>query len=73
MRQHDEVVPPQPSPRPGRVGLDVLPQRVTGRTRLLDGVDPLGWLTGPCLQPRVTVVPHLAALDLQAGDAGAEE
>lgn len=71
MRQHDEVVPPQPSLRPRRVGLNVLPQRVTCGACLLDGVDALGWLTGPCLQPRVAVVPHLAALNLEAGDAGA--
>ena len=68
--QDDDVVPAQPALRPARVLLDEVAQRVAGFAGLADGVD-LVLVAAALLPPVFAVVPDLAALDLQADDAGA--
>jgi len=66
--QHDHVVPAQPALRPAVVLLDELAQRVAGFAGLTDRLD-LVLVAATPLAPRLAVVPHLAALDLDANDA----
>ena len=70
VRQDDDVVPAQPALSPAVVLLDEVAQRVTGFAGLADRIDLVLVAASP-LPPRVAVVPDLAALDLEADDAGA--
>ena len=64
------MVPAQAALRPAGVFLDVVTQGVAGFASLADGVDPVV-VAAALLPPVFAVVPDLAALDLQADDAGA--
>ncbi len=68
--QDDDVVPAQPALAPAGVLLDEVAQRVAGFAGLADGVD-LVLVAAALLPPGLAVVPDLAALDLEADDAGA--
>ena len=64
------MVPAQPALRPAGVLLDEVAQRVAGFAGLADRFD-LVLVAAALLPPRLAVVPDLAALDLEADDAGA--
>ena len=68
--QHHDVVPAGSLECPPRVTLDVVAQCVAGFTRLADWFD-VHVLAATDLAPAGAVVPDLAALDLEADDAGA--
>ena len=68
--QDDDVVPAGPLECPPRVALDVIAQGVAGLAGLADRLD-VHVLAAAKLAPTGAVVPHLAALDLEADDAGA--
>ena len=70
VRQDDDVVPAQPALGPAVVILDELAQRVAGFAGLADRVD-LVLVAATLLPPGLAVVPDVAALDLEADDAGA--
>lgn len=65
------MVPPQAPLGPAGVGLDEVPQRIAGFAGLADRLDGLDVPAPALLPPLVAVVPDLAALDLDADDAGA--
>ena len=69
IRQDDDVIPPHPALRPAWVLLDEVPQCVAGLTHLPDGIDCLDLSAVQMLQPQLTVVSDLAALDLNAHDS----
>jgi hypothetical protein len=68
--QHDDVVPPRPRECPPRVALDVVTEGVARFTGLTDRFD-VHVPAASDLAPAGAVVPHLAALDFEADDAGA--
>ena len=70
VRQDHHVVPAQPALSPAVVLLDEFAQRIAGFAGLADRIDLVLVAASP-LPPRVTVVPDVAALDLEADDAGA--
>ena len=63
------MVPAQPALSPAVVLLDEFAQRIAGFAGLADRIDLVVVAASP-LPPRVTVVPDIAALDLEAHDAG---
>ena len=68
--QDDDVVPARSPECPPRVALDVVTQGVAGFAGLADRFD-VHVLAAAELAPARAVVPDLAALDLEADDAGA--
>src|SRR5271170_4898246 len=70
VRQDYYVVPAQPALSPAVVLLNEFAQRITGFAGLADRIDPVLVAASP-LPPRVTVVPDVAALDLETDNAGA--
>jgi hypothetical protein len=69
VREDDEMIPAQPPLGPAVVVLDEFVQGITGFAGLADRVDFM-LVTAPLLPPGMAVVPDIAALDLEAGDAG---
>src|SRR5271170_2122873 len=70
VRQDNHVVPAQPALSPAVVLLNEFAQRIAGFAGLADRIDLVLVAASP-LPPRVTVVPDVAALDLETDNAGA--
>ena len=62
------MIPPQPALRPAWIALNEVAQRITGFADLPDGFDLMDAIAAG-LAPPLPVVPHLAALHLDADNA----